>query len=96
MSGRRFGDWFDCRRVFPADCLFQLAGTCQIRRLGLTARLESRCAQVSDLPRLKALPGLICCLALHACSPGQDRELNVAFVTEFPIYWRKARAGHCG
>ena len=32
----------------------------------------------------KALPGLICCLALHACSPGQDRELNVAFVTEFP------------
>jgi len=33
---------------------------------------------------MKALPGLICCLALHACSPGQDRELNVAFVTEFP------------
>jgi len=32
----------------------------------------------------KALPGLICCLTLHACSPAQDRELNVAFVTEFP------------
>lgn len=31
----------------------------------------------------KALPALICCLALHACSPAQDRELNVAFVTEF-------------
>jgi len=32
----------------------------------------------------KASLGLISCLALHACLPAQDRELNVEFVTEFP------------
>lgn len=32
----------------------------------------------------KASHGLICCLVLHACSPAQDRQLNVEFVTEFP------------
>ena len=32
----------------------------------------------------KASHGLICCLVLHACSPAQDRQLNVEFMTEFP------------
>ena len=32
----------------------------------------------------KASLSLACCLAIHSCSPAQERESNVEFVTEFP------------
>ena len=54
-------------RGFPADCLFQLAGTCQIRRLDLTARLESQMlsftfAKIEGFTESHLLPGSSCLL----------------------------------
>ena len=66
-------------QVFPADCLFQLAGTCQIRRLGLTARLESQMRAVFRFAKIsKALPGHL--LSGSSClltGPGPRAECGI-------------------